>query len=78
MTREGDKLNVTLDLQLDARSFKNMMQARNFLIQNQKGIENLINKLAIARTSISFVKITSKEQRAVADALKRLGLLPQG
>lgn len=78
MTREGDKLNVTLDLQLDARSFKNMMQARNFLIQNQKGIENLINKLAIARTSISFVEITSKEQRAVADALKRLGLLPQG
>jgi hypothetical protein len=75
LVANGDKIEVTLDLTLSKRIFKDLRQARDFLVKYESKICNLIEKLAISRTTFKITEIMSKENKVVVDSLKRLGLL---
>ena len=75
LTQEQNKIHLTIDLKLDAKAFKNLSQARDFIMQNQNGIENIVNKYARAKVSSTPLEINNDKDRAIIGALRRLGIL---
>jgi len=75
LTKSGDTVHLSIDLELDAKPYQSLMQARSFFNMNKKQIENLINKLAYAKCSFSIKELTPEMKPAIINSLKRLGFI---